>query len=74
MRGPHLQSNVTHQPRRHVTNQKRYISLIGWSLRMRRPHPQSHVTFRHHGHLTNKKCYISTFIQCMDPKISKVVT
>ena len=25
MRGPHLQSHMTHQPRGHVTNQKRYI-------------------------------------------------
>ena len=41
---------------------------------MRRPHPQSHVTLRHYGHLTNKKRYISTFIQCLDPKFSWVMT
>ena len=125
MRGPHPYGHVTHRPRDHVTNQKRYIStftkpmgpqlsrlvtldeglhpqsyvtfdhvvtwqiknvisplsqglwtphLAEWCLRMRKPHPQSHVTLRHRGHLTNKKRYISTFIQCMDPKLSKVVT
>ena len=28
MRGPHLQSHVTHQARGHVRNQKRYISAF----------------------------------------------
>ena len=83
MRGPHLQSHVTHQSLGHVTNQKRYIStftrpmnpnLAGWCLRMRGPNPQCHETLRHRGHLTNKKRYISTFIQCMDHKLSRVVT
>ena len=41
---------------------------------MRGLHPQYHVTLRHRGHLTNKKRYISTFIQCMNPKFSRVVT
>ena len=71
MRGPDLRSQVTHQARGHVANQKRYIStfirlgtqnLAGWCLRMRGLHPQCHVTFRHRGHLTNKKRHISTFI------------
>ena len=41
---------------------------------MRGPNPQCHVTLRHRGHLANKKRYISTFIQCMDPKLSRVAT
>ena len=41
---------------------------------MRGLHPQCHVTLRQRGHLRNKKRYISTFIQCMNPKLSRVVT
>ena len=41
---------------------------------MRGLHPQCHVTLQHRCHLTNKKCYISTSIQCMNPKLSRVVT
>ena len=41
---------------------------------MRGLHPQCHVTLRHRGHLKNKKRCISTFIRCMDPKLSRGVT
>ena len=41
---------------------------------MRGPQPQCQVTLQNCGHLTNKKRYISTFIQCMDTKLSRVVT
>ena len=40
---------------------------------MRGLHPKCHVTFRHRGHLTNKKRYISTFIQCINSKLSRMV-
>ena len=41
---------------------------------MRGPHPECHVTLRHRGQLTNLKSFISTFIQCMESKLSRVVT
>ena len=49
-------------------------NLANWGLRMRGSQPQSHMTLRHLGHLTNINRFISTFIQCMDPKLSRVGT
>ena len=83
MRGPHLQSQVTHQLRGHVTNQKRYISTFARPMDpklsmvmtiVRRPHPQIDVKLQYHGHLTNKQGYISTITKPMDPELSRIVT
>ena len=76
MRGPHLQSHVTHKPRGHVTNQKRYISTF---TRPMDPKLNQLVT-QDEGTPTTKSCDTSTWWSrdkqktLYFPKLSKVVT
>ena len=78
MMGSHLQSHVTHRPRGHVTNQKRYIStftsptdpkLCRVVAQMRRSHLQSHMTHQPRGHVTNQKTLYLYFCKAYGPQI-----
>ena len=83
MREPHQQSHMTHRPRGHVTNQKRYISTFTrpWPPKLsivlaqiRGPIPKNHVTLRSFSQATTQKCHISSTTRPMAFKLSRMVT